>query len=275
MSSVNESTEPIINIAGSIHEFGILIVIAALMIVVFMIIMTVFIRNTNNSTQSTIDQNNQFVQQLIAQNNDLIEKLSELTETNKELVTYTAEPYDKKNLVDIFLELNHVLKGTCKNAQETLKAGRVAVYVFHNGAVSSHGLPFFKLSCVSEWINRGSGFNVKIHEETNLPLTIFSSVVEEVRKHNSVIINQQSLAKSTEPVFYSWMASNNIGTCFIQGIYSSIDNTPMGYVSIEYSEEITDVEDILPMLRVELKQACIKCAPVLEFSNFQNYKYNN
>ena len=275
MSSVIETTEPITNIAGSINEFGLLVVMAALMIVVFMAIMTVFIKNNNSSTKSTIDQNNQFVQELIKQNNELIEKLSELTETNKELVTSTAEPYDKKNLVDIFLELNHVLKGTCKNAQEALKAGRVAVYVFHNGAVSSHGLPFFKLSCVSEWINRGSGFNVKIHEETNLPLTIFSSVVEEVRMHNSVIINQLSVIKTTEPVFYSWMASNNIGTCFIQGIYSSVDNTPMGYVSIEFAEEIIDVEDILPVLRAELKQACIKCAPVLEFSNFQNYKYNN
>lgn len=275
MSSVIESTEPIVNIAGSINDYGILVVIAALMIVVFMAIITVFIKNNNSSTQATINQNTQFVQALIDQNNELIERLSELTEANKELVTSAAEPYDKKNLVDIFLELNHVLKGTCKNAQESLKAGRVAVYVFHNGAVSSHGLPFFKLSCVSEWINRGSGFNVKIHEETNLPLTIFSSVVEEVKMHNSVIVNQQSISKTTEPVFYSWMASNNIGTCFIQGIYSSVDNTPMGYVSIEYSEEIIDVEDILPIVRTELKQACIKCAPVLEFSNFQNYKYNN
>lgn len=274
MSSVVE-TEPIVNIAGSINEYGVLIVIAALMIVVFMAVITVFIRNNNSTTQSTINQNNQFVQELIKQNNELIEKLSELTETNKELVVSASEPYDKKNLVDIFLELNHVLKGTCKNAQETLKAGRVAVYVFHNGAVSSHGLPFFKLSCVSEWINRGSGFNVKIHEETNLPLTIFSSVVEEVKMHNSVIVNQQSVTKTTEPVFYSWMASNNIGTCFIQGIYSSADNTPMGYVSIEYSDEIVDVEEVLPLVRAELKQACIKCAPVLEFSNFQNYKYNN
>lgn len=273
MSTTDSGLESVINLSGAIAEYGIMIVICALMIVMFMAIMMVFIKNSTNATKAAVEQNNRFTQELINQNNQLTDKIIEQQEMIQNMIANSTEPYDKKNIVDIFLELNNVLKGTCKNTQETLKAGRVAVYVFHNGAVSSHGLPFFKMSCVSEWINRGSGFSTKVHEHTNLPLTMFASIVEQVKMTNTAHIYIQEEIKAEEPVFYSWMLKNNIHYCFIQGIYSSVDNTPMGYVTVEYADDSIDIEAISESVQRELKQACVKCAPVLEFSNFQQYKY--
>ena len=273
--TASDAADAVATIASSISEYGIMIVICAMMLVIFMVGIMLFIRNSINNANAVNTQNTQLITELIKQNNEFSDKLMELHQMQSQppqLCQQPAETYDKKNIVDIFLELNTVLKGTCKNTQEALGAGRVAVYVFHNGAVSSHGLPFFKMTCVSEWISRGSGFTVKIHEETNLPLSIFSSVVEHVRRSNTPHIYVQDEIKTTEPVFYSWMVSNGIKTCFIQGIYSSADNTPMCYATVEFCDDV-DVEAILPLIQHELKQACVKCAPVLEFSNFQKYKY--
>src|SRR5574344_1514475 len=45
-------------------------------------------------------------------------------------------------------------------------------YVFHNGMHSSHGLPFYKYTCLSEVIRRDRGITQVINEQKALPLTM-------------------------------------------------------------------------------------------------------
>ena len=65
--------------------------------------------------------------------------------------------HEEKDLMTLFGNIHKRLIEDCREALEILNADRTAVYVFHNGVYSSHGLPFFKTSCICEIIKKNCG----------------------------------------------------------------------------------------------------------------------
>lgn len=271
-SSIEAISNALIEITESISDHGIMVTLSALMVIVFIIILTIFVVNNYKQSKATITQNNNLIEELSNQNRELTKMVNDLYAQTASL-TINQPPYSETNIVDIFLELNGVLKSVCKKTQESLQTGRSAIYVFHNGASASHGLPFFKMSCVSEWVPRGGEFTAKMREETNLPLSLFSIIVQNIKETDTVIEYDQDTMPLLDPMYYNWMVLNGIGKCFIKGIYSQAESSPMGYIIIEYSDdEDSSVNVTNESIIKELNEAAIKCVPVLEFSEYRKMR---
>lgn len=63
----------------------------------------------------------------------------------------------ESNLVQVFLNINSSLKDALKDLSDDIGTSRISIYVFHNGVYSSHGLPFFKISCICEIVEKNCG----------------------------------------------------------------------------------------------------------------------
>jgi hypothetical protein len=193
-------------------------------------------------------------------NNEMFQQLS---------TTLPKKNYDEEDIVEIFTKLNEVFKEECKKINEKTGSSRTAIYVFHNGTVASHGLPFFKMSCVSEWISRGSGFQEQISKHTNLNLALFSSLVEELYKRGEFVINFN--CEDQEPYTYAFMsekAKTSIFTCVYDG-----NNKIMAFINSEFSECLTDEK--IDKSKSIMKYSCAKVQPVLEFSSYKDKVYNS
>ena len=140
------------------------------------------------------------IKYLVKSNEKLLDTFtSELKKEIKENVPVIPEPqrelFSKEELKEFVIEIvrdevkmlteeksvsvldNHIkissnIKPCLERAKTDFNADRVAAYVFHNGMHSSHGLPFYKYTCLSEVIRRDRGITQVINEQKALPLTM-------------------------------------------------------------------------------------------------------
>ena len=140
-----------------IQEYGPLIVILAIFLcIVFAIVM--YLINTN---KKSIQSNTEIA--------TTVAKMLE-EELKKNSKSSDQKHYSERNIVNIFMELNKTLKTECEHTMKKSNSDRSAIYVFHNGTHASHGLPFFKLTCISETISKNSNANIKIGDHSSVPL---------------------------------------------------------------------------------------------------------
>ena len=85
--------------------------------------------------------------------------------------------YYHKDILKSYIDINMALKDASRNCQDKINCDRLAIYVFHNGNKSFHGLPFFKMSCVHEW-NRMRINSLRGKSHMNMPLHLFDFVAD-------------------------------------------------------------------------------------------------
>ena len=74
-----------------------------------------------------------------------------MVEITNKMVDQILEMYDKKKpteenepeLMKTFVKLRESMHDYCKDCMDKLKVDRLAIYLFHNGAHSTHGIKFF------------------------------------------------------------------------------------------------------------------------------------
>jgi transcription initiation factor IIE alpha subunit len=181
----NDAVGNVSQLSEAISKYGLLTVILAVFLLLFLLLVLFIINSNQKFINILIDQNNKFI--------------NELTES------VPQKNYEEENIVEIFTKLNEVFKDECKKINEKTSSSRTAIYVFHNGSVASHGLPFFKMTCVSEWISRGSGFQEQMSKHTNLNLALFGSLIEELYNTGVFLIRKCS-NEELEPFTYVFMS---------------------------------------------------------------------
>ena len=222
------------SVAHTVNDEGPISTIIAVFIIVFIISQYVMYKQTMSYRKNQDKAMNSFMQCFLDQNNKITDFL---------MGKNTAQQDESKSdLMETFLSLNKKMKEDLKDAIDVLDADRVAIYVFHNGAQTPHGLPFFKFSCICEGIARASGSRSKMKEHSNIPLSLLDDVVNKLWKsgHYEYFANSHDIDNN---FINRLLLQDDNKTCLFYTIYD-IDNNIIGFILSEFNEETFTREQI-------------------------------
>ena len=203
---IGNTATGVVNISEAISKYGIAIVIMAVFFIIFMILIIIMLYSNTRminqiiASKSASDQQDQTIISKFIDNalnekgvsskeeivntlsNELKESLIPITQKLEALSKAAEENPDNKDdyhkdIVGAYIDINMAFKDISRSTLVSLDCDRIAIYVFHNGNQSSHGLPFFKMSCIHEWTHHGiNTFRGKSH--IDLPLHLFNDFME-------------------------------------------------------------------------------------------------
>ncbi len=223
-----------------IDTYGASAVILSVFILIVLAVLAYTLRN-NQKTNS----------QLMKQQEELLNQLLNKAEEKSDGEVVVKE----KNIVGMFVETTGNSKKILKDIIDKIDADRVSIYVFHNGVFSSHGLPFFKTSCVDEVIKKNSGVVKKISVHSGLQLELFFNSICELHTNGIVSITNVEAYEEANPVITGMMRSNNVHSGVGVAVYDD-DNNISGVLIAEFAEQKDDLSEIQKYL--------IEKAPLLE-----------
>lgn len=184
LNNLNQIGDQVKNLSELMSRYGIMIVILAVFLVLFVIIILSMMYNNNKKNKDNMTNYQTLLNNLLEQNKELTDNLKSGKEELEQIMPKPHNP----DLVSTYIDINLALRNICKAMLNRVRCDRVAIYVFHNGNNSLHGLPFFKMSCIGEWSNRGGVINKgKIHSD--LPLHMFSNVIDSLYSNGECIIS--------------------------------------------------------------------------------------
>ncbi|MCM1236826.1 MAG: hypothetical protein NC489_42665 [Ruminococcus flavefaciens] len=259
--SIDDVTEGIDDIANSIAEHGTDPVLIALFIVMFIVILGLFIalfkkndkskdnyaNDDHNFTKNALDTLMQSMleqnRSMMKQNEDSTHKIEMFMETiSHKLDSLTAhnQKVDEENdyhkdIVGNFIDMNVRLRTVSQNALEALKCDRIAIYVFHNGNSSIHGLPFFKMSCIGEWNSNGKN-SVRGKTEIDTPLQVFSDFIENLYKDGYFKAGDIKKAAETDPSVLEFTSYTRTEAMYIMPT-KDVNGVLAGFVIAEFNEK--------------------------------------
>lgn len=260
--TVTDTIDQIGSVSENIDKYGPFTVLLAVFIVIFLII----IIHSNNSQKKLIENiiksNENYCNAIKKQNEELLEKIVETSDK--------AKNYDEKDLASIFVKLNTTLKSECQKAQRNLRAECMCIYVLHNGMVSSHGLPFFKMSCICEWIKKGSGISTRIREHSNLPINLFDKLISGLFENGEYFIDANDESNGNLNMFIN---GPRVVNCVCTPIYDS-ENKMMGFIVADFSFEVITNKEKLQDIKEKMWALASIIKPVLDYSDYQNINNN-
>ena len=246
------TTTEVIEVSGDIEKYttlldtyGAAVVILAVFIFAFMVVFAFLLRNNSKTTKQIMDQ-----QQIL---------LNKIIENEKD--GDDEDDLKEKNLVELFVNIDNSTKDVLKKINHEIDASRLSIYVFHNGSYSSHGLPFFKVSCISEIIKKNCGIVTRIKEHTNLPLSMFNTSIEELFNNGKVVIEDVASIENEYPVLFNILNNSSIKSGCGIAIYDH-DNNILGVIIAEFKEK----KDNLDKEVNTLIEYCTFLEPILTYS---------
>lgn len=255
--AISINTSDITDLANAINRYGFIpIILSAMMLVIGLFI------------GYMIYTNKKYTNQLIDQNKTLMDKLQSITDQkNKETKT-------ERNLVNIFMRLNYTLKEECHQVQEKLNCIRVGIYACHNNTTTNTGLPFFKTSCISEWISKTNLNPGGVGVHTDLQLGIFYNLVKQTVEDGSCIIYDIREDKFTyNATVKKCMAELGAISSIIIPIINDEDHH-MGAITIEFAAPLSKEEDLTERI-TEGKLLAEKIYPLLDYSLYDEEVIEN
>lgn len=197
---IGDTLQGVGTISDSLTNNGTLSTVTAVFIVLTIILLLIIaggcvyiykktLQSTVTKTDNISNISNEIMEQMLTQLSKQVASLNQGQEHIQKEIKTEVEGVKKeimnedkvgRDIVRLYLDTNTIFKDASSIVLNTLKAYRVAIYVFHNGNSSSHGLPFFKMSCIYELFlnkkthsNRGRG-------HINMPLHLFFEIINEL-----------------------------------------------------------------------------------------------
>lgn len=192
----------------------------------------------------------------------ILEKLVEDKDTGSNNKKNNDE--HEKSLMNTFVKLRTATKENCVATMNQIAASRIAIYLFHNGTHSSHGVNFFKMSCICEKVAIGSGVRERMMEHTNIPINLFDDMIGKLLMYNRyIIINDENISETDHKIFIS---ADKIKYVQLISIYD-LDNNILGFVAAEmdkpYSKDEADEE------KKTIDELVKQLVPVLSYSDYK------
>lgn len=255
LTEVVQETTATKGLANDIQEYGPFAVILAIFLIVFLIVIKKIMSDNSKNIDFMSKTMSDFMNNIMNQNNIMLNKIYSQTSTTVE--SMKTPEYDK-DIVGAFSKCDASFKKECKNIIEATGAARAAIYVFHNGSTASHGLPFFKMSCINEFTERNTPTKRMAAAHKDIPLTLYSEIVESIYYKGNTVIN----CKEDDTDFAS---SEEVQILLLAPVYDD-DNRVMAFFAAEYLNELTkeSIEDYF----AEMEKHCERIRPVIQFSDF-------
>lgn len=227
-------------VANILNEFGPVVTILAVFVVLFITILLVFMRNNKKLMDKVLESgssNEETVQELIAKVIDIYsEKNKDITKTSVEEVL-NKEKASHKNIVDVYINANLAFKDASKIVMGKLKCTRVAIYLFHNGNSTPYGYPFAKMSCVHEYTNKGTCNTIRGQNHIDIPLYVFSSIIEGLSMNGEYYINDifRMINDDDQSELIKFIQGDSIQSIFALAIKDN-DDRVAAFTIVEYDD---------------------------------------
>lgn len=249
------STDTVEKYAEMIDRYGALVVIAAVFLAIVLAVMVIMLKSYLK-TQSLIQ----------TQNQTMFEAILDNLATSRE--EKTNEKEEHKELVDIFVKMSIPIRSSLEVLADRLNADRTSVYVFHNGTNTSHGLPFIKISCLTEVMKRGTLVARKITQHQGLPLSTFDkSVIYLVSNQTGWILNNEE--DDRFPSIKNMLKTAGVLSAGFLALYDD-DNNMLGIIITEFATVKTEEE--MESVIEAMKEESLKIIPVLDYADYQEKK---
>ena len=233
--------------------------------------MLIVIYNSRTITKNSKSLNDDYTayKNKLKEQNDILTKqlLSKISEQENSIFDGVNDSVNEKNLMNVFVKLREAIKENCVSAMTQIGAARIAIYLFHNGVKSTHGISFYKMSCICEKVAIGSGVRERMIEHNNIPVNLFDEMIEKLTTYNRyIIMNNDETQDTNHRIFIS---ADKIYYTQLVTIYD-INNNLLGFIAVEmdrpYSKDEADTEkDVLDELSKQL-------IPVLSYSDYISLK---
>ena len=271
-STVSESDSQVGQVekySSIIDKFGPSVAILAVFIVLLFISILSILKIVNDNNKNN-EKNNEMIREQNIKNNEQL-RLQQEALVNKILETSKEQkltPVKEPNIFETFIKIDGSTKDILERISKNIKSDRLSVYVFHNGSHSSHGLPFFKTTCVSEFIKKNCGINNRAMDHNCLPLSVIDTSLHEIHRNGKLVCHHIKDIKDNFPVLYNMMSEVGIETATGVAIYDK-NNRVLGILVAEY---ITDNSENIEDITKELIEETTCLSPVLEYSDFQSLR---
>jgi len=253
---VGDASDAVVSISKAISEYGPLIVIMAVFVIVFVLMAILILRNNAKmmnqlmTDKETAESNNQqmiekFVTAAlenhgVSSNNTNVEDLikdmkKSVDELNNQKKKEEKEddPDDyHKDIVGAYIDVNMAFKDASRKTLSILDCQRVGIYVFHNGNNSLHGLPFFKMSCIHEWTTRGCN-TLRGKSHIDMPLHLFNDFIEDLYNHGIYKSQDVSKGKEEDPSLEEFIEFSHTKALYMIAIKDA-DGVLVGFVIAEF-----------------------------------------
>lgn len=246
----------------------VILFIISIILISFAIFIFMSNRKLINEFTTTVNNDcSKYKSEMKAQNDTLTKQLLKQLSEQEIASDNITENYSTKNLMSIFIKLRESIKENCVSTMNQIGAARIAIYLFHNGVHSTHGINFFKMSCMCEKVAIGSGIRERMIEHTNIPINLFDEMIEKLTNNNRyIIMNNETTQETNHKIFIS---ADKINYTQLVSIYD-INNNMLGFVAVEmdrpFSKDEADREkEILDELVRQL-------VPVLSYSDYTSIK---
>lgn len=260
-----QMTQSVKGIAEIIHEYGPYITILSVFIVIFIIIVFFMISFSNKVIKASLEEKLNLLNSQSKQNERLIDYITDDDKDNDK--NELEEKKDKRDLVGTYIDINLILKDAVRTASNELGAERIAIYVFHNGNKSIHGLPFFKISCINEWSKNGSvAMKTKAYRSIthhSMPLYIISEIVEDIYEYGEFYESDIKSKRINEDYLQAYLEYSDIDSMYALVIKDSNDNIA-GFVVAEFKENKNFYdENIRKSVQIVLERTSNTVKPVV------------
>lgn len=260
---IGQVSTGVVNISDAISKYGIAIVIMAVFFIIFMILIVIMLYSNTRminqiiSSKAASDQQDQTLISKLVDNaldakgvsskdeivdtlsNELKESLSPITKKLESLSQAKDNlPENKddyhKDLVGAYIDINMAFKDISRETLNALNCDRIAIYVFHNGNKSMHGLPFFKMSCIHEWTLHGST-TLRGKSHTDMPLHLFNDFIENLYRYGIYRTDDVNKGLQNDPSIKEFVSFSDTKSLYLVAIKDN-EGSLAGFVSAEFGE---------------------------------------
>lgn len=296
-SSIDKTANGVTGISKAINDYGMLIVIMSVFLVLFLGLMLLFFRNNAKMIDNILKKNerNEEMDQAIIQkfiesvlqkytsgldsssdniSSKIVSQLSaELHKSTNQLEDdikkyVSDEKHDNKNdyhkdIVGAYIDVNMVFKDASRTTLKKINCDRLAIYVFHNGNTSIHGLPFFKLSCIHEWTSYG-GATLRGKYHTDVPLQCFNDFIEDLWRDGIYKTNDIKKTSEVDKSIAEFVACSKTQSLYMLGV-KDINDKLVGFIVAEFDRKDTFDTDAARNNEIleTLKEMSGKIAPII------------
>ena len=252
--------------ASMIDKYGISVVVAAVFITIAVMSMFIIMKSYLKIQKQIQNQQNEVQQQIQNQQSEMLKTILESLKGTKS----GEDDNTHKDLVDTFTKINTPIRQVLESVSEQIESDRISVYVFHNGTNSTHGLPFIKITCLTEVMRKGTLITRKASIHTSMSAAMFDKSVPYLSKHEMAIISSTDNISDEFPVIKNILDSSGVKSAAFLALYDS-DQNMLGIMISEFEEEKSEEE--LNMIMVDMVSSSRTITPILDYSDYQKNNY--
>lgn len=242
MDGVKETIE----VAETISEFGIQIVLSAVFIVLMMLMFIVVIKRVEDMSKTNLELNRSLITQIKEQNTKLVDSLM-FPETEG---SYVDE-------VDEQAILHKKVEDVLKSGRDALQCERLDVFVFMNGQKVLNGayrfVKFVKTFSVCK-------IGTSISELQELPISFFPKMFDELMKEKNVVLDTHKMRGEGDAVACQWVAVSGATFAVLSLIREK--GAPFGFISVGYKVKPDDA--LIPRIKEESAKIALKIGVLVD-----------